>query len=72
MWDIGGSECEQVHSEDMGACGSMCPLYRVAVDEGDLCVCQKSLTGRTAARKIHSASAWWLATSDGTAEKRHG
>lgn len=33
---------------------------------------RKSLTGRTAVRKIHSALAWWPATSDGTAEARHG
>lgn len=27
--------------------GSMCPLWRGAPGEGDLCVCPESLTGRT-------------------------
>jgi len=50
----------------------MSPLCRGAVDEGDLCVYSKSLTSRTAVRRIHSALAWWSDPSDGTAEARHG
>lgn len=41
-----------MHSEGRAEqSGSMCPLCRRALDEGDLCVGPESLTGRTAARR---------------------